>query len=152
MMNFTNLNLTITPGQFGSRPPVTKPNPGFLTELGEEGIRKLVSDHYDLLKVSDIFHLFPINDEKELDVAKKHAADFMIQICGGPSYFNDSRGAPQMVGRHAPFRITEKARQRWLECYAMLLPGLRGKASDENIQSFWNYLEVFSQWMVNTPS
>lgn len=151
-MNFSNLNLSVTPGQFGLRPPVTKPNPGFLTQLGEEALRELISDHYELLKESDISFLFPVTDPKEFAAAKKHAADFMIQICGGPSYFNESRGAPQMVGRHAPFRINEKARLRWLECYAMLLPALRGKVSDENIQSYWNYLEVFSQWMVNTPS
>ncbi len=151
-MNFSSLNLTVTPGQFGQRPPVTKPNPEFLQELGEEGFRKLVSDHYELLKDSDISDLFPVDDPNEFAAAKKHAADFMIQICGGPSYFNQSRGAPQMVGHHAPFKITEKARLRWLECYAMLLPGLSGKVSDENIQSFWNYLNVFSQWMVNTPA
>ena len=144
------MNLYTTPGQFGQRPPVTKPNPEFLQELGEEGFRTLVSDHYELLKESDIANLFPVEDETEFANAKKHAADFMIQICGGPSYFNQSRGAPRMVGRHEPFAITEGARQRWLECYAMLLPGLSDKVSDENIQSFWNYLNVFSQWMVNT--
>ena len=144
------MNLYTTPGQFGQRPPVTKPNPEFLQELGEEGFRTLVSDHYELLKESDIANLFPVEDETEFANAKKHAADFMIQICGGPSYFNQSRGAPRMVGRHEPFAITEGARQRWLECYTMLLPGLSDRVSDENIQSFWNYLNVFSQWMVNT--
>lgn len=151
-MNFSSLNLAITPGQLGVKPPVTKPNPGFFQELGEEGFRELISDHYELLKESDIAFLFPVNDPDEFAAAKKHAADFMIQICGGPAYFNASRGAPQMVGRHAPFRIDEHARQRWLECYAMLLPKLRDRVSDENIQSFWNYLDVFSQWMVNTPN
>jgi len=150
-MNFSNLNLAVTPGHFGQRPPVTKPNPGFLEELGEEAFRRLVSDHYELLKQSDISELFPVEDPTEFAAAKKHAADFMIQICGGPSYFNQSRGAPQMVGRHAPFKITEKARLRWLECYAMLLPALAQSVSNDNIQSFWNYLDVFSQWMVNTP-
>jgi len=144
------MNLFTTPGQLGQRPPVTKPNPEFLQELGEEGFRKLVSDHYELLKDSDISHLFPVTDPQEFADAKKHAADFMIQICGGPSYFNQSRGAPRMVGRHEPFAITEGARQRWLECYAMLLPALSDRVKDENIQSFWNYLNVFSQWMVNT--
>ncbi len=151
-MNFTNFNLAVTPGQLGNKPPVTKPNPGFLQELGEEGFRKLVSDHYELLKDSDISHLFPVTDPEEFAAAKKHAADFMIQICGGPAYFNMSRGAPMMGQRHAPFRIDEHARQRWLECYAMLLPALSPTVSDENIQSFWNYLNVFSQWMVNTAS
>ena len=151
-MNFSNLNLTVTPGHLGNKPPVTKPNPEFLQELGEEGFRKLVNDHYELLKVSDISHLFPVNDPEEFAAAKKHAADFMIQICGGPAYFNQSRGAPMMGQRHAPFRIDEAARRRWLECYAMLLPALAPTVSNHNIQSYWDYLNVFSQWMVNTAS
>ncbi len=144
------MNLFTTPAQFGVRPPVIKPNPAFLQELGEEGFRELVSEHYELLKESDISHLFPVEDPQEFADAKKHAADFMIQICGGPRHFEASRGAPRMVGRHDPFAITEGARQRWLECYAMLLPALSDRVSDENIQSFWNYLNMFSQWMVNT--
>ncbi len=146
------MHLFISPGQLGVNPPVTKPNHAFFSELGEEGFRKLVADHYELLKESDIAHLFPVDDADEFAAAKKHAADFMIQISGGPSYFNQSRGAPQMGRRHAPFKIDEKARQRWLECYAMLLPGLQTKVSEANILSFWNYLDVFSQWMVNTPT
>ena len=144
------MNLFATPGKFGERPPVTKPNPEFLQELGEVGFRELVSEHYELLKESDISHLFPVNDPQEFADAKKHAADFMIQICGGPRHFEASRGAPRMIGRHEPFAITESARLRWLECYAMLLPTLSNRVSDENIQSFWDYLNVFSQWMVNT--
>ena len=151
-MNFSTLNLVATPGNLGTKPDVTKPNPAFLQELGEEGFRELISKHYELLKDSDISDLFPTEDPQEFADAKKHAADFMIQICGGPAYFNTSRGAPMMGKRHAPFRIDEHARQRWLECYAMLLPALSPKVSNENIQSFWNYLNVFSQWMVNTPS
>lgn len=147
------MNLVITNGQIGVKPPVTKPNPAFLQELGEEGFRQLIADHYDLLKESDIKGLFPTEDPEEFAAAKKHAADFMIQISGGPAYFNASRGAPQMGRRHAPFAINEHARKRWLECYAMLLPALTQKGvSEANILSYWNYLDVFSQWMVNTPS
>ena len=147
------MNLTITEGTLGVRPPVTKPHPGFLFEVGEERFRKLVSDHYELLRTSDISFLFPINDEDDFSAAKKHAADFMIQICGGPAYFNQSRGEPRMVGRHAPFRIDPVARHRWLEIYAMLLPALEAEGiNPEYIQSFWNYLDIFSIWMINTPT
>lgn len=58
-----------------------------------------------------------------------------------------------MVGRHAPFRIDEHARRRWLEFYAELLPPLEEEGIDEEyIRSFWNYLDIFSIWMINTPS
>ncbi|MFA6188498.1 MAG: globin [Sulfuricurvum sp.] len=147
------MNLTITEGALGVRPPVTKPHPGFLFEVGEERMRKLVNDHYEKIRTSDISFLFPIFDEDDFSAAKKHAADFLIQICGGPAYFNQSRGEPRMVGRHAPFRIDAAARRRWLELYAELLPALEAEGiNPEYIQSFWNYLDIFSIWMINTPS
>lgn len=144
------MNLQITQAMFGVRIPVTKPIPEFLLEVGEIGIRKLVSDHYDTIKTSDISHLFPM-DAKEFEDAKKHSSDFFIQICGGPAYFNQNRGAPQMVGRHAPFRIDAKARQTWLELYKPLILELEEQGiTSKSLQSYWNYLDVFSSWMVNT--
>ena len=37
------MNLDITYAQFGVRPPVTKPIPEFIIEVGEAGIRGLIS-------------------------------------------------------------------------------------------------------------
>ena len=149
------MDFIISQGVMGVRPPVTKAQPAFLELLGEEGARKMVSDHYDLLVQSDAKELFPLTGD-DLAEAKKHAADFIIQICGGPAYFNQNRGAPQMVGRHAPFRITMEARNTWLESYAKVLKGLKTKDGEDFpedvLKSFWNYLDVFSIWMVNTPS
>jgi hemoglobin len=147
------MQLNITSGALGVRPPVTKPHPGFYLQVGEARFRQLVDDHYEMIRDSDIAFLFPVNDEEDFAEAKKHAADFFIQICGGPDYFAQSRGAPQMVGRHAPFRIDEPARRRWLEFYAVLLPKLVDEGIDPDyIQSFWDYIDVFSIWMINTPS
>lgn len=143
------MNLEISHAQFGARPPVTKPLPEFLLEVGEKGIRDLISDHYSLIRESEISHLFPMN-EQDFQDAKKHSADFFIQICGGPAYFNENRGAPKMVGRHAPFRIDAKAREVWLELYKPLLIELKENSTTEtSIQSFWNYLDIFSIWMIN---
>lgn len=142
-----NLHFTITPGQLGQRPPVVLPHPKVLEELGEEGMRKLISDHYNLLKVSSIKELFP-SSEEAFEEAKKHSADFFIQICGGPRYFDQNRGAPRMIARHAPFKITAEARIVWLEAYSEVLTKLH--LSEESKQSFWNYLDIFSIWMINT--
>ena len=149
------VDFTIMQGQFGVRPGVTKHSAAFLETIGEENIRKMVSDHYDVIIHSEIKALFPLEGQELLD-AKKHAADFMLQISGGPAYFTQSRGAPRMVGRHAPFRIDAHARQIWLEIYIELLKELKTKegepAPDTVIQEFFNYLNVFSLWMVNTES
>jgi len=135
---------------FGVRPPVTKPIPEFLIEVGEAGIRELINKHYELIKQSSIAHLFPINAE-DFEKAKQHSSDFFIQICGGRAYFNENRGAPQMIGRHAPFRINATAREVWLELYKPLLEELQKEGVTEtSLRSFWDYLDIFSLWMINT--
>ena len=141
------MNFTISQFEFGERPPVTIPTPDFLKALTEEGIRKMVSDHYDLLSQSKVSHLFPRIDEA-LDKAKQRSSDFFIQICGGPPYFNKSRGKPMLAARHAPFAINQEARIVWLECYIEVLSKL--ELPEDLIISFWNYLNTFSFWMVNT--
>ncbi|NVJ54002.1 MAG: globin [Campylobacteraceae bacterium] len=141
------MQYNITPAQIGTRPQVSLPNPKILEALGEEGMRKMVSDHYDLLRQSNIRGLFPPADEG-FEMAKKHSADFFIQICGGPRYFDMSRGAPRMVARHMPFAITQEARRIWLESYMMVLNGV--DLDEELKQSFWNYIDIFSIWMMNT--
>ena len=144
------MNLDIAHAQFGVRPPVTKPIPEFLIEVGEEGLRELISKHYDKIKESEIFNIFP-QDAIEFEQAKVNSADFFIQICGGPKYFNTNRGAPQMIGRHAPFRIDANARKIWLELYKPLIEELKENGVTEtSLYSFWGYLNIFSIWMINT--
>jgi len=109
-------------------------------------MRKMVSNHYDLLSKSSIARLFPPEGE-HLEEAKKHSADFFIQICGGPDYFNQNRGEPILVRRHQSFRITAEGRVVWLECYKQVLSEL--DIDDAVKQSFWDYLNKFSHWMVN---
>ncbi len=141
------MNFTINTYQFGQRPPVSLPNAQFLELLTESGVRKMVSDHYDLLSQSEIKHLFPRIDEA-LDKAKQRSSDFFIQICGGHPYFNENRGKPMLARRHATFAITPEARIVWLNCYQQVLSGL--DLPETVVRSFWDYLNVFSFWMVNT--
>lgn len=141
------MNFTISQLEFGQRPAVTIPTPEFLKLMSESGIRQMVSDHYDLLSKSEIKNLFPRIDEA-LDKAKQRSSDFFIQICGGHPYFNENRGKPLLAKRHAPFSITPEARIVWLKCYQQVLSKL--DLPDDIKQSFWNYLDVFSVWMVNT--
>jgi hemoglobin len=152
-MNFstTSLDFSILPYQEGVNPPVTKPNPEFLTDIGEEGMRSLLDRFYMGLLESPIKEMFP-DDREEMKKAGQTSADFFIQICGGADYFNQNRGAPQMRGRHAPFAITPHARLHWLVTFEEALqPIIKEKlSSEENIQSFWNYINVFSLWMINT--
>ena len=141
------MELKITKYIPGIKPGVTLPTTQMFDILGEEGIRKMISDFYDLLAKSEVAHLFPKNPIG-LEKAKEHSGDFFIQICGGPMYFNKNRGRPMLNSRHLPFKITPTAREIWLQCYSEVL----GKMNlpDEVLISFWNYLDTFSKWMVNS--
>ena len=141
------MQYNITQAQLGVRPQVVIPSRKVYEELQEVGIRKMVSDHYDLLVKSEIKNLFPPTPEL-VEIAKKNAADFFVQICGGKPYFNQNRGAPKMGIRHAPFKITQNARKVWLQTYKEVLE--KQNISEEAKQSFWNYLDIFSIWMMNS--
>lgn len=141
------MELTISEYKSGERPNVERPSIEMFKILGEGGIRELVNDHYELLKDSPVKDLFP-REGAGLEKAKKNAADFFVQICGGPMYFNKNRGRPMMYKRHLPHKITPEARKVWLECYRDAL--LKRNLPEEVMLSFWNYIDTFSVWMVNS--
>jgi hemoglobin len=129
---------------------LTKPDLNFLKEVGEIRFRQLVDDHYEILKESDIAFMFPVDYSDEFAKVKKHAADFLIQVCGGPNYFEQTRGDSKMVARHTRFRINENGRYIWLASYKTLLEDLEKEGVDKKyIESFWNYLNNFSMVLVN---
>lgn len=142
------MELTIKKMAFGERPNKYQPDNELYTVVGENGIRQMVSNHYDLLVNSSIKHLFPTNNEG-LEIAKKNSADFFVQRLGGPDYFNQNKGKPMLANRHIHFKITPNGRITWLECYREVL--LKMDAPESLKMSFWNFLHDFSNWMVNTP-
>ncbi len=141
-------DFTITTDFDGNVPRVTLPNPEFLNYLGEERFRALVSRHYDLLTESSVKHLFP-SHPRALEAAKSRSADFFIQLMGGPEYYKQNRGEPMMRKRHLPFKIDMDARIVWLQCYQIALNELENVPA-HLLQSYWNYLEKFSLWMINS--
>ena len=141
------MELSITSLKAGERPDPQIPQKSIYEELGEDGIRSMISDHYDLLVKSEVKHLFPKAGE-ELELAKQYAADFIIQRFGGPNYYAQRRGKPLLMNRHAPFKITPRARIVWLECYREVL--LKRKLPEDILIPYWKFLDIFSNWMVNT--
>tara|TARA_R110001583_G_scaffold75621_1_gene207996 strand:- start:1142 stop:1591 length:450 start_codon:yes stop_codon:yes gene_type:complete len=147
-MKILGIKLEIEPvTELGGRPEVTRPDVKLLESIGEAGVRKMVSDHYDILRAGEIGGMFPRWD-KEFEAAKLRSSDFFIQALGGPDYFNQNQGSPMLVSRHVHFKITPQAREIWLNAYQEILPRLN--APEEQIISFWDYLNIFSIWMVNT--
>ena len=140
------MHYSVSKTNFGDKPSFDYPKPIFLEEMGEEKLKKLFSDFYDLVADSDIGNFFP-QDEKELDKIKAHNVKFFIEACGGEKYYTKAVGHFDMLKTHEQFSITEKARREWLGCMEEVLRKV--DISDEAKQSFWDFLEVFSKHTVN---
>jgi len=142
-----DLQIKILPPNY--KPEPNLPDPKMYELMGEDAIRKMVSNHYDLLIESEIKDMFPPK-RIGLEQAKERSADFFVQKLGGPDYFNQNRGVPKLSQRHSYFKITPEARIAWLNCYIQVLGELN--IPEPMIEKFWNYLHDFSNWMVNTKS
>ena len=140
------MDFTITKTKFGEKPDFKYPKPLFLEEMGEEGLKKLFSDFYDLVVESDIGNFFPQNEE-ELEKIKAHNVKFFFFFCGGEKHYSNAVGHFDMLETPNLFSITEKARREWLGCMEEVLKKV--DISSEAKQSFWNFLETFSKHTVN---
>jgi len=120
---------------------------------GEEGMKSLMYDFYDIIYDSDIAHFFP-QDEDEFHEIKVKNTKFFIQLCGGPKvYEGETEGMSMneyMIRLHDDFSIYEKSRYEWLGCMEEALRKV--DMSQEIKDDFWDYLEKFSKLTVNTFS
>ncbi|MFN0206914.1 MAG: HAD-IA family hydrolase [Planctomycetota bacterium] len=79
--------------------------------LGREKIYQLAAAFYARVRNDErIRFMFP----KDFKDAIEHQALFFIQFFGGPSEYNEKRGAPRLRMRHANFPINSAARDAWL--------------------------------------
>lgn len=142
----------ISPTVQGEKVHFKAPDPAFYEAIGgEEGMRKLMYDFYDIIYESDIAHFFP-QDREEFDTIKVRNSKFFIQLCGGPKVYEDeARGMElnqYMVRLHDDFSIYEKSRLEWLGAMREALKKV--DIAQHLKDDFWNYIEQFSKLTVNT--
>lgn len=132
----------------GGPPQGIAPSSEIFFKMGKDQIYKMIEDFYLELEKSSIRSMFP----QDMIEASRRSAAFFVFILGGPPLYQQQFGAPMMRKRHLPFRIDENARQEWLKCFKIVLIDADKKYSFpmEHLDSFWHFLEKFSEWMVNT--
>jgi hemoglobin len=81
--------------------------------IGEDGFTRLVRAFYAQVPADDI--LGPMYPKHDLEGAEIRLRDFLIGRCGGPPRYVEQRGHPRLRMRHAPFAITQAARDRWMQ-------------------------------------
>jgi hemoglobin len=81
--------------------------------IGPDGFGRLVAAFYRRVPNDDI--LSPMYPQRDLVGAESRLRDVLIQRFGGPDHYSQHRGHPRLRMRHAPFAITQAARDRWIE-------------------------------------
>lgn len=127
-------------------PPVPFPTRRVFAVAGEATIRALVHTHHDRLKQSPIGHLFP-TDPTRFAIGVTKAADFIIEVTGGPNYYASAHEPICMRTRHFPFTIDERAREIWL-AYLLIAFDEVGFPSEIR-EEYWNWVEAMSIRMIN---
>jgi hemoglobin len=80
--------------------------------LGEDYFVRLTAAFYRRVATDDLLGtMYPKHD---LAGAEERLRGFLIQRFGGPQTYSERRGHPRLRMRHAPFRIDQAARDRWV--------------------------------------
>jgi hemoglobin len=80
--------------------------------IGDEGFRRLISNFYVQVPTDPV--LGPMYPPDDLANAEERLRDFLIFRFGGPQRYIENRGHPRLRMRHAPFAVTEQAREHWM--------------------------------------
>ena len=143
------VNYKITTAKMGDRPEVTLPNKEFLEQLTPKGFMDMINIFYGIVLDSDIAHFFP-DDEEEIEHIKLRNGSYFMMMCGGDErYLSKYGGTFDQIKTHEMFSIPDKARIEWLGCWEDTLRQIEDKVDHNDIQSYWNWLEVFSKHIVN---
>lgn len=93
--------------------------------------------------------LYP-DDEQGLEAARVHLELFLVQYWGGPPTYNDTRGAPRLRMRHAPFPIGPAERDAWLRHMTEAVRQADLSPLDE--MQLLGYLTTSAEHLMNRPA
>lgn len=121
--------------------------PTFYDQVGGHAtFVRLVDRFYAGVAQDDL--LRPMYPEADLGPARERLLMFLEQYWGGPTTYSQQRGHPRLRMRHAPFRITPAARDRWLALMRAAVDELALPPLQE--ATLWDYLDRAATAMVNT--
>jgi hemoglobin len=129
---------------------IVAPSKEIYDAMGEDNIDRMIDDLYIQLEQSSIREMF----STDLKAAAKRSAAFFVGLLGGPPIYHQRYGNPMMRARHMPFPIDLAARDVWLACFERVLENADDKYRfpKQHLESFREFLQGFSMWMVNTKS
>lgn len=88
------------------------PEDEIYARIGEEGFARLAAAFYR--RVSDDDILGPMYPRHDMAGAEVRLRDFLVGRFGGPQRYIAQRGHPRLRARHMPFKLDQRARDRWV--------------------------------------
>ena len=82
-------------------------------QLGEEGMAALVAAFYNRVREDEL--IGPMYPTDDWEGAEQRLRDFLVFRFGGSERYIEERGHPRLRMRHAPFRVGQAERDRWVE-------------------------------------
>lgn len=86
---------------------------------------------------------------EDLSESKRTMVLFLSQYWGGPTTYMQERGHPRLRMRHAPFRITKRARDAWIDAMTQALQGVRSELTPEQFEEMTAYFDMAAHQMRN---
>jgi len=117
-------------------------------QIGEDGFARLVAAFYRQVPSDDILGvMYPAHD---LAGAEERLKDFLVGRFGGPQRYIEQRGHPRLRMRHMPFKLDQRARDRWVQLMDRALDETKlPKESEDLLRGFFHHMATF---LMNTPT
>ena len=113
---------------------------------GEPFFTRLVDGFYEAVEADELLRpMYPA----DLSESRRTMVLFLSQYWGGPTTYMQERGHPRLRMRHAPFRITKKARDAWIAAMTRALEGVRAELTDEQFEEMMAYFDMAAHQMRN---
>ena len=119
--------------------------PTVFDQIGEEGFNSFVAAFYR--RIPDDPILGPLYPEEDFNGAEQRLRDFLLFRFGGPTHYIEQRGHPALRMRHAPFAITQAARDRWVELMEAALA--ESQTPPEAAQDLKHFLGEAATFLIN---
>ena len=117
-------------------------------QIGEEGFARLVAAFYAQVPTDEV--LGPMYPAEDLPGAEERLREFLVGRFGGPQRYMEQRGHPRLRMRHMPFRLDQRARDRWVHLMDQALEVAKlPKESEDLLRGFFHHMATF---LMNTPT
>jgi hemoglobin len=116
------------------------------SQIGEDGFQRLVAAFYAQVPGDDI--LGPMYPADDLAGAEERLREFLVGRFGGPQRYIESRGHPRLRMRHMPFRLDQRARDRWVQLMDRALE--QAALPEESAQLLRQFFHHMSTFLMNS--